>query len=129
MELNLVQPFGVEHTFFIRAFVSVRTEVITLRLDQVGRQNGSTIAVVVRHCSGEGWNRNTVLYSIGNNVTQRLLVFVSNFLEIRCQQQISDACIFSVSIGDFLQELSTNDATCAEDLRDFAVVQIPVVLV
>jgi hypothetical protein len=38
-----------------------------------------------------------------------------------------DTGVFSIGIGDFLQELRTNDAARAEDLRDFAVVQIPVV--
>ncbi|MNL70925.1 hypothetical protein D3C87_1959960 [compost metagenome] len=37
---KLIQPFGVEHTFFISAFVCVRTEVVTLRLNQVSWQHG-----------------------------------------------------------------------------------------
>src|SRR5690606_2723736 len=119
----------MEHTFFIRTFIRMRTEVVTLRLDQVGRQYGSTIAVVVRHCSGEGRHRNTVLYCVCYNITQRLLVFVSNLLEVRRQKQVRDTCIFSIGISDFLQELGADDATCTEDLRDFTVVQIPVVFV
>ena len=119
----------MEHTFFISAFVGMRTEIVTLCLDQVGRQNGSTVAVVVRNCSREGWNRNTVLHSIGNNVTQRLLIFVRDFLEVRSQQQVRNARIFSVGIGDFLQELGANDAARTENLRDFTVVQIPVIFV
>ena len=43
------------------------------------------------------------------------------------QQQVSDLRIFGVCIGDFLQELRTDDAASTENLRDFAVVQIPVV--
>ena len=119
----------MEHAFFIRALVSMRAEVVTLCLNQVGRQNGSAVAIVIRHRSGEGWNRDTVLYSVGNHVTQRLLVLVCNLLKVRCQQKVSDTCVFSIGIGDFLQELRTNDATRAEDLRDLAVVQVPVVLV
>jgi hypothetical protein len=45
--INLFQPFGMEHTFFIGAFVGMRTEVVTLGLNQVSRQNRSTVAVVV----------------------------------------------------------------------------------
>lgn len=107
----------------------MRAKIVALCLNQVRRQNGSTVAVVVRHCCGEGRNRNTVLHSVGHNVTQRLLVFVGNLLEVWRQQKVSNTRVFRISIGDFLQELCTNDATCAEDLRDFAVVQIPVVLV
>lgn len=119
----------MEHTFFISAFVGMRTEVVALSLNQVGRQNGSTVAVVIGHCSGEGWNRNTVLYSVSNHITQRLLVFVRNFLEVWCQQQVRDTCVFRIGISDFLQELRTNDAARTENLRDFTVVQIPVVFV
>lgn len=107
----------------------MRTKVITLRLDQVRWQYGSTVAVIVRHRSGEGRNRDTVLHSVSNHVTQRLLVFVRDFLEVRCQQQIRDTGIFSVRISNFLQELSADNATSTEDLRDFAVIQIPVVFV
>lgn len=119
----------MEHTFFIGALISVRAEVVTLCLNQVRWQYGSTVAVIVRHGAGERRNRNTVLNSVSNHITQCLLVFVGNLLEIRCQQQVRDTGIFSISIGDFLQELRTNDAARTEDLRDFAVVQIPVVLV
>ena len=111
----------MEHTFFICTFIRMRTEVVTLRLNQVGRQYGSAIAVVVRYCSGEGRHRNTILYSVCYNITQRLLVFVSNLLKVRCQKQVRDTCIFSIGIGDFLQELGADDATCTEDLRDFTV--------
>ena len=48
-------------------------------------------------------------------------------LKVRSQQQVSDLRIFGVCIGDFLQELRTDDAASTENLRDFAVVQIPVV--
>ncbi|VDZ65112.1 Uncharacterised protein [Serratia odorifera] len=124
---NSAQPFGVEHAFFIGALVSVRTEVVALRLDQVRRQHRRTVAVIVGDGSGEGWRRDTVLYRIGNHITQRLLVFVGDLLEVRRQQQVGDVGIFCVGIGDLLQELRTNDAAGAEDLGDFAVVQIPVI--
>lgn len=97
----LIQPFGVEHTFFIRTLIGMRTEVVTLCLNQVRWQNGSTIAVVVRHRSGEGWNRDTILHRVRNNITQRLLIFVSNLLEVRRQQKVGDTRIFSIGIGDF----------------------------
>ncbi len=97
-------------------------------LDQVRRQNSSTVAVVIGNRCGEGRNRNTVLYCISNDITQRLLVVIGNLLEVRSQQQVSDLRIFGISIGDFLQELRTDDAASTENLRDFAVVQIPVVL-
>ncbi|STJ43803.1 Uncharacterised protein [Escherichia coli] len=118
----------MEHTFFINALISMRTEIVTLCLDQVRRQNSGTVAVIIGNRSGEGRNRDTVLYCISNDIAQRLLVVIGNLLEVRSQQQVSDLRIFGISIGDFLQELRTDDAASTENLRDFAVVQIPVVL-
>ena len=117
----------MEHTFFINALISMRPEIVTLCLDQVRRQNSGTVAVIIGNRSGEGRNRDTVLYCISDDIAQRLLVVIGNLLEVRGQQQVSDLRIFGISIGDFLQELRTDDAASTENLRDFAVVQIPVV--
>ncbi|GAB8122826.1 hypothetical protein OkiPb00357_19990 [Escherichia coli] len=106
----------------------MRPEIVTLCLDQVRRQNSGTVAIVIGNRSGEGRNRDTVLYCISDDIAQRLLVVIGNLLEVRGQQQVSDLRIFGISIGDFLQELRTDDAASTENLRDFAVVQIPVVL-
>ena len=127
--VNLFHPFGMEYAFFIGTLVGMRAEVVTLGLNQVSRQNCRTVTVVVGYCRREGRNRDTVLDSVGNHVTQRLLIFIRNLLEVRCQQQVGDTGVFSIGIGDFLQELRANDAARAEDLRNLTVVQIPVVLV
>lgn len=117
----------MEHTFFIDALISMCTEIVTLCLDQVCRQNSGTVAVIIGNRSGEGRNRDTVLYCISNDIAQRLLIVIGDLLKVRSQQQVSDLRIFGVCIGDFLQELRTDDAASTENLRDFAVVQIPVV--
>lgn len=112
----------MEHTFFINTLISMRTKIVTLCLDQVRRQNSSTVAVVIGNRCGEGRNRNTVLYCISNDITQRLLVVIGNLLEVRSQQQVSDLWIFGISIGDFLQELRTDDVVSMENFCDFVVV-------
>ncbi len=73
----------MEHTFFINALISMRTEIVTLCLDQVRWQHCGTIAVIVSNRCREGWYWNAVLHCISNNITQRLLVVVGNFLKIR----------------------------------------------
>ncbi len=107
----------------------MRAEVVTLRLNQVRRQHRGTVAVIVGNSCGEGRRRDAVLHRIGHHVTQRLLILVSNIFKVRRQQQVSDIRHLFVSIGDFLQELRTNDAACTENLRDLAVVQVPAVLI
>lgn len=125
--MNLFHPFGMEHAFLVDTFIGVRTEVVALRLDQVRRQHRGAVAVVVGDRSREGRRRNTVLHGVSHHVTQRLLVLVGDLLEVWRQQQVGDIGIRRVSVGDLLQELGADDAAGAEDLGDFAIVQIPVV--
>jgi hypothetical protein len=119
----------MEYTFFIGTLIGMRTKIITLSLNQVSWQNCRTVAVVVGNSSRESWYRNTILHGISNDITQRLLIFISNLFEVRCQQQVSNPRFCFISISDFLQELSTNDAASTEYLGDLTVVQIPVVFI
>lgn len=119
----------MEYTFLIGTLVSMRAKVITLSLNQVSGQNCGTITIVVSYCGRERRYRNTILYGIRHDITQRLLIVISDLFEVRCQQEVSNASVLRISIGDLLQELRTNDAASAENLSDLAVVQIPVVLV
>lgn len=119
----------MENAFLISALIGVRTKVITLSLNQVSRQNRRTVAVVVGNCGRERRYRNTILHSIGHDITQRLLIVISDLFEVRRQQEVSNASVLRISIGDLLEELRTNDAASAENLSDLAVVQIPVVFI
>lgn len=125
---ELFNPFRMEYAIFIGTFISMGAKIVTLRLNQVGRENGSAIAIIIRHCGSESWYRNTILNRISHDITQSLLVVVRNFLEVRSQQQVSNLRIFGIGISNFLQELSTDNAACTENFGDLAVVQIPVVL-
>jgi hypothetical protein len=113
--MELFHPLGMEYTFFISALIGMRTEIVTLSLNQVSWQNCRTVAVVVGNGSRECRNRDTILNSISHDITQRLLIFISNLFEVRRQQQVSNARILLISIGDLLQELRTNDAAGTED--------------
>jgi ABC-type transporter Mla MlaB component len=119
----------VEHTFFIGTLIGMRTKIVTLRLNQVSRQDCGTIAIVVGNGSRERRNRNTILHSICNNIAQGLLIIISDLLEVWRQQQVGNASILLIGISNLLQELSTNDTAGTEDFRDLTVVQIPVVFI
>lgn len=126
---ELIKPFSMEYAFFIGTLICMRAEIVTLRLNQVSRQNSGTIAIVVGNSRREGWNRNTILHCICNHIAQRLLIIIGDLLEVRRQQQVGNARILLIGISDLLQELSTDDAACTEDFSNFAVVQIPVVFI
>ena len=66
----------MEYAVFISALVGMRAEVVTLRLNQVRRQHRRAVAVIVSDCRRESRYRNTVLYRIGDNIAQRLLVII-----------------------------------------------------
>ncbi len=119
----------MENAFLICTLIGMRTKVITLSLNQVSWQNRGTVAVVVSNCGRERRYRYTILHSIGHHITQRLLIVISDLFEVWRQQEVSNASILCISIGDLLQELCTNDAARAENLGDLTIVQIPVVLI
>ena len=52
------QPIGVELSRAIDALVLVSAEVIALGLQQIGRQHGAAVTVVVGQCGAEGGHRN-----------------------------------------------------------------------
>jgi hypothetical protein len=126
---TLFHPLSVEHTFFIGTLIGMRAEIVTLRLNQVSRQDCRTIAIVVGNGSRERRNRNTILNSICNNIAQGLLIIIGDLLEVWRQQQVGNAGILLIGISNLLQELSTNDTAGTEDFRDLTVVQIPVVFI
>ncbi len=107
----------------------MRAEIVTLRLNQVSRQDCRAIAIVVGDGRRERRNRNTILHSICNNIAQGLLIIIGDLLEVWSQQQVSDVGILLIGISNLLQELSTNDTASTEDFRNLTVVQIPVVFI
>lgn len=58
-KLILCIPVIVEDTVFICTFIGVRTEVVTLCLNQVCGQFCRTIAVIVADCTCKCWHWNT----------------------------------------------------------------------
>ena len=87
-------------TFFISTLIGMRTKVITLSLNQVSWQNCRTVAVVVGNGGRERRYRNTILHGISHDITQRLLIVISDLFEVRRQQKVSNASILRISIGD-----------------------------
>ena len=109
----------MEVAWAVNTFVRVSTEVVTLCLQQVGRQNFSTVGVVVVDGSSQGWYRNTSVDGHGYDFTRSLLVLLGNVLEVVVQQQVLQFRILFKGIRDLLQELSTNNASFTPDLSQF----------
>lgn len=106
----------------------VGTEVVTLGLQQVGRQVLSAVTVEPRQSSGEGWGWDTELSSLGNNVSPAGLGLVDSLVEEVIEQQVLEIGVVAVSAGDVLQENGSDNATAAPHQGNGGLVQLPAVL-
>src|SRR5438093_1136520 len=60
IQSRLARPFGVEDARLVRSLIRVRSEQVTLALDQVRRQSLGPVAVEVRQRRGERRHRNAL---------------------------------------------------------------------
>lgn len=125
-----VGPVGVEElaAWFVGALVGVGTEEVALGLQQIRRQHGAAVAVVVSERGTEGRNRDAVDGGECHDLTPVLLEFVEQVLEERCQHEVAQFRIAAIGIGDVVEESSADDATTAPDGGDFSEVEVPVFL-
>ena len=123
-------PVGVEELSArtVSALVSVGAEVVTLSLEQVGRNAVAAVAVIVSEGSGESRNRNAVGESSGKHVAPAGLSLFELLAEERVNHEILKGRIVGESLFDLAQEDRTDDASATPHQSDSAIVQIPAVL-
>ena len=119
----------MEGTFarLVDTHVGMGTEVVTLGLEQVGRQALAAEAVVVGQRRGERRGSDAELDRRFDDVSPCVLCLFNRFFEVRIQQQV-----FKVGIGverflDPFEERRTDDATTSPEHRDRTEVELPVV--
>ncbi len=113
---------------FVGALVGVCAEEVALGLQQVGRQDGAAIAVVVAERCAESRNRDAVDRGECYDLTPVLLELVEQVLEERSKHEVAQFRIAAIGIGDVVEESGANDATAAPDGGDFSEVEVPVFL-
>ena len=107
---------------------SVGTEVVTLGLQQVGRQVLGTVTVVEAESSAEGRQRDTQDSSLADDVSPALLSVVNSVGEEAVEQKVVEVRVVTVGVGDVLEENGTDNATTTPHESDGWVVQLPAVL-
>src|SRR5665647_314621 len=111
----------------VHALVSVRAEIIALRLEQVCRQNGAAVLVVERQRGAERGHRNSLLRRRRHDVAPAFLRALDFAPEIIVEQQVRELRIIIVGFLDLAEETRADDAAAAPHQRDAAVVQRPAV--
>src|ERR1035437_6635976 len=82
----------------VHALVSVRAEIIALRLEQVCRQNGAAVLVVERESGAEGGNGNAFFRRRRHDVAPAFLRALDFATEIIVEQQVRELRIIVVAV-------------------------------
>ena len=131
--LNLADdlwPVGVEHLalWFVEALVGVGTEEVALGLQEVGREAGGAVAVVVAEAGAERWDGDAVEGGECDDFTPVLLGFGQQVLEEGGEHEVAQLGVLAVSVGDAVEEAGADDATATPDGGDAAEVEAPIFL-
>lgn len=103
----------------------VGTKVITLSLEEVGRQVLGAVAVEPRQSSGEGGRRDTHQGSLGDNITPAGLGLVDGLVEEVVKQQVLQFRVIAVGGGNVLEEDGANDAATTPHKGNGRLVEFP----
>lgn len=106
----------------------VGTEVVTLGLQQVGREVLGAVAVVEAEGSAEGRERDTPEGGLANNVSPAALSVVDGLVEEVVEQEVLEVGVVAVSVGDVLEEDGADDAATTPHEGNGGLVQLPAVL-
>lgn len=106
----------------------VGTEVVTLRLQQVGGQVLGAVSVVEAESGAESRGGDTPESTLGNDVSPPGLSLVDSLAEEVVEQQVLELGVLAVSLGDLLQEDGADNASTAPHEGNLGLVQLPLVL-
>lgn len=106
----------------------VGTEVVTLGLQQVGRQVLGAVAVVEAEGSGESRQRNAPESRLADNVAPAALGVVNGLSEEIVEQKVLEVGVVAVGVGDVLKEDRANDAATTPHQGNGGLVELPAVL-
>eukprot|EP00754_Rhynchopus_humris_P042950 Rhum_TRINITY_DN286_c0_g1::Rhum_TRINITY_DN286_c0_g1_i1::g.658::m.658 len=125
----LARPVGVVPLArLVHELVGVRTEVVTLGLQQVGRKPGGAVAVPEGEGRRQRRGRDAGLHDGGHNLAPRALALADLRLEPLVAEERLEAGVRLEGLLDLAQEGAPDDASTTPHQRDAAVVQRPAVL-
>lgn len=107
---------------------SVRTEVIPLSLQQVGRQILGAVAVVEAQGSAEGRDGDTPESTLADHIPPSALSLLNGVVEEFVKEQVLQVRVLAVRSSDILEEDGADDAATTPHQGDVGLVQLPTVL-
>ena len=106
----------------------VGTEVITLGLQQVGREVPGAVTVVEAEGGAEGRGGDAPESAVSDDVPPALLGVVDGLVEEVVEEKVLQVGVVAVGVGDVLEEDRADDATATPHEGDRGLVQLPAVL-
>jgi hypothetical protein len=105
----------------------VSTEVVSLGLEQVGREILGTVTIEPRESGGESRCWNTEKSSLGNDISPAGLGLVDSLVEEVIEEEILKVVVVTVSRSDVLQENRADNATSTPHEGNGWLVELPAV--
>jgi hypothetical protein len=106
---------------------SVGTEVVTLGLEEVGRELLGAVTVVEAEGSAESRGRDTPEGTLADNVSPASLGVVDSLVEEVIEQEVLEVGVVAVSVGDILQENGADNAATTPHEGNGGLVELPAV--
>mmetsp|Transcript_28284 Transcript_28284/g.76634 ORF Transcript_28284/g.76634 Transcript_28284/m.76634 type:complete len:347 (+) Transcript_28284:226-1266(+) len=122
-------PKSVEDAGSIGTLVGVSSKEVTLRLDQVGRQAGTAVLVVVSEGGSGGRNGNSIGNSKGDNTTPGILAGVEFGSKTGVDHEVGKVLIASNGFSNSLEELGADDASTTPHACAQSQIDVPSVFV
>src|SRR5437764_5379638 len=122
-----LDPFGVKNAGLIDSFVRMRTEEISLRLQEVCRQPSRPITVEVSERCGKCRNRHAVFNGCRYRNAPVALRLSDGSGEITIEQKIVERRVAQISLDDSVEKFRANNAAASPDGGDIAKVEVPFV--
>lgn len=102
-------------------------EVITLGLEQVGREILRAVSVIEAQGRTESWCGNAPFGALSYNVSPTFLSVMNGFVEEVIKQQVLEIRVLPISACNVLEEDGANDAASSPHECDRGLVQFPAV--
>jgi hypothetical protein len=130
MSTDDLRPLGVEQLAGgpVDALAGMGAEEVALHLQQVGRQAGAAVGVVVGERGAYRRHRHARTHGQRDDVAPQVLRLVERLLEERRPHQVRQVGVEPVGRGDVVQEAGADDAAAAPDARDAAEIEAPALL-
>lgn len=107
---------------------SVGAKVVTLCLQEVGREILRTVAVVEAQRGAESRGRDTPKGALTHDIPPSLLGGVDSLVEKVIKEQVLEVWVAPVCVRDILQEHGSDNATTAPHEGNFGLVELPAVV-